>query len=108
MSADCTFLYFKSSGKWKYEGRGVFPPEPFLGRDDIIRANGGALPGLRKGYLADDLIIVVCPDDSCEAQYAFPRILLPEDPSPRRDADNETDWSSVADTAHANWISETE
>lgn len=22
---DCTYLYFKESGKWKYEGRGFFP-----------------------------------------------------------------------------------
>lgn len=79
---DCTFLYFKPSGKWMYDGRGVFPPNPIgrgwtpVDRDAIKKANGGELPGVWTG---DGLIIVVIPDEDCHHAHAFPRMLIPSD-----------------------------
>lgn len=77
---DCTFLYFKPSGKWKYEGRGRFPSAPDegwheVGRDEIIRENG-AMPGITTR--GPDLVIVVLPDESCQVRSAYPRMLMPE------------------------------
>ena len=77
---DCTFLYFKPSGKWKYEGRGRFPRPTADGyhtvnRDEIIRENG-SMPGV--STTADDLIVVVVPDEGCDVRSAYPRMLLPD------------------------------
>jgi len=76
---DCTFLYFKPSGKWKYDGRGRFPRPQAEGyheitRDEIIRENG-TMPGISSW--ANDLIVVVIPDDSCDVRSAYPRMLHP-------------------------------
>ncbi|MDR5008262.1 hypothetical protein RGK87_04470 [Agrobacterium fabacearum] len=37
---DCTYLYFKESGKWKYEGRGFFPTADVftIQREHIVAA----------------------------------------------------------------------
>lgn len=71
---DCTFLYFKpKSGKWKYEGRGMFPRDLTVDHDAIYEANNG-MPGI-----IDDgkwLTVVVIPDEDCEAPYAFPRMII--------------------------------
>lgn len=84
MTDDCTYLYFKPSGKWKYDGRGRFPrnPNPNGGlydvdRDAIIRENG-SMPGLAQSYRADDLVVVVIPDEDCDCKMAYPRMLKPE------------------------------
>ena len=84
MKDDCTYLYFKPSGKWKYDGRGRFPRNPNtdkswynVDRDAIIRENG-SLPGLREGYKAQDLVVVVIPDEDCDCAVAYPRMLLAE------------------------------
>jgi len=80
MGHDCTFFYFKPGGKWKYEGRGRFPRPIHDGwhdvnHDEIMRENDG-MPGLRFGYTAKDLNIVVIPDDECEVQSAYPRMIF--------------------------------
>ena len=84
MSNDCTYLYFKprndGSGKYGYEGRGVFPPYPGSGwqeidRDAIMSANGGAMPGVTGR--AEGLTIIIIPDESCTHPFAYPRMLPP-------------------------------
>lgn len=80
MKHDCTFLYFKPGGKWKYEGRGVFPrpvdPGYFdMSREAIIRQNG-SMPGINGNAL--DLTVVVVPDESCDCVLAWPRMLKAE------------------------------
>lgn len=79
---DCTFLYFKPSGKWKYEGRGRFPRPPIPGkyyevdRTSIYLENGG-FPGING--LADGLTIIVIPDESCDVPTAYPHMLIAKD-----------------------------
>lgn len=77
---DCTYLYFKPGGKWKYEGRGRFPRQQQTGwreidRDEVIRENGG-MPGISSR--ANDLVVVIIPDEDCDVQTAYPRMLHPE------------------------------
>jgi hypothetical protein len=77
---DCTFLYFKAGGKWKYDGRGRFPRPQHDGwhdvnRDEIIRENGG-MPGITSR--AADMVVVIVPDESCNVSSAYPRMLKPE------------------------------
>lgn len=72
MAADCTFLYFKETGKWKYDGRGIFP-DGDVTREAIARANGG-MPGISGD--AKDMVVVVIPDDGCTTGFAYPRMLL--------------------------------
>ena len=71
-TSDCTFLYFKPSGKWAYEGRGMFPREPFFGHDEIYEANSG-MPGITSD--GKWFTVVVIPDEDCDAPYAFPRMI---------------------------------
>ncbi len=76
---DCTYLFFKPSGKWKYEGRGRFPRPQHDGwheidRAEIMRENGG-MPGIMGD--GADYIIVVIPDDDCDVRSAYPRMLRP-------------------------------
>lgn len=73
-NADCTYLYFKPSGKWKYEGRGRFP-DGDVNRRSIMQANEGFMPGITSN--ASDMIVVVIPDDGCTTGFAYPRMLLP-------------------------------
>jgi hypothetical protein len=78
---DCTFLYFKPTGKWKYEGRGRFPVLPDEGwypvdREAVIKENGG-MPGITTD--AGSLIVVIIPDEECSSRFAYPRLLLPTD-----------------------------
>lgn len=78
---DCTYLYFKHYGKWKYEGRGRFPKPLYKGwhevnRTEIMRENG-SMPGLVEGYDAGDLVVVMIPDEDCDVGSAYPRMLLP-------------------------------
>lgn len=74
MKADCTFLYFKPGGKWKYDGRGVFPDNVLeIDREAIKRANGGKMPGIAS--VGEDYVIVLVPDDDSAAAYAYPRML---------------------------------
>lgn len=76
---DCTYQYFKSGGKWGYEGRGKFPPQPDgwrdVNRQAIADANGGELPGISS--MAEDMYVVVLPDEDCSALDAYPRLLKP-------------------------------
>jgi hypothetical protein len=78
---DCTYLYFKSSGKWKYDGRGRFPQNPNpdgswyeVDRDAIVRENG-SMPGI--SYHGNDIVVVIIPDEDCDVTTAYPRMLLP-------------------------------
>jgi hypothetical protein len=76
---DCTYLYFKPGGKWKYDGRGRFPRPQSEGwhdvdRSEIMRENQG-MPGITSD--ASDLIVVVVPDESCDVRSAYPRLLHP-------------------------------
>lgn len=73
--SDTTYLFFKESGKWKYEGRGFFPNTWDVCRETIMEANGGQMPGISSR--GDDYVIVVIPDDDCEAQYCYPRMIKP-------------------------------
>lgn len=75
MKPDTTYLYFKPSGKWKYEGRGVFPSTFEVDRGTIMGANDGKMPGISSN--GQDYIIVVLPDDDCSSPYAYPRMLHP-------------------------------
>jgi len=79
--SDCTYLFFKSTGKWKYEGRGRFPRPQSAGwheinRDEIIRENG-SMPGISSR--GSDYIIVIVPDEKCDVPTAYPRMLMPEE-----------------------------
>lgn len=79
-NADCTYLYFKPGGKWKYDGRGLFPRPQTDGwheidRDEIIRENGG-MPGIVTR--ASDYVVIVIPDEACDVRSAYPRMLKPE------------------------------
>jgi len=81
MTDDCTYLYFKPGGKWKYEGRGRFPRPLAAGwhemnRAEVIRENGG-MPGISSQ--AEDLVVVIVPDEDCDVRSAYPRMLLPVD-----------------------------
>ena len=78
---DCTFLYFKSTGKWGYEGRGNFPRPPVEGEyydvdhDAVYRQNNG-MPGISsegKGYT-----VIIIPDQDCAVSASYPRMLKPE------------------------------
>lgn len=71
---DCTFLYFKTTGKWGYEGRGKFPPSGNVTRQEIMEANAGTMPGIVSD--ARDMIVVVIPDNDCTEKYAYPRMLF--------------------------------
>ena len=81
MKDDCTFLYFKPSGKWKYEGRGVFPRPPVSGEyyevdhNAVFRANNG-MPGISSD--GKSLTLVIVPDEDCTAKFAYPRMLQGE------------------------------
>jgi hypothetical protein len=70
---DCTFLYFKPGGKWKYAGRGHFPHTLEVDREAIKQANGGNMPGISSG--GEDYVIVLVPDEDSAAAYAYPRML---------------------------------
>jgi hypothetical protein len=70
---DCTYLYFKPGGKWKYAGRGVFPHTLEVDREAIKHANGGKMPGISSG--GEDYIIVLVPDEDSAAAFAYPRML---------------------------------
>lgn len=78
---DCTFYYFKPGGKWKYEGRGVFPRPPKPGtyyevnHDAIMKQNDG-MPGVLGD--AKYMTIVVIPDEECSVPTAFPRMIMAE------------------------------
>jgi hypothetical protein len=77
MEADCTLLYFKPSGKWKYEGRGLFPAGDVT-RETIMAANG-SMPGIISD--ASGMIVVVIPDDGCVTGFSYPRMLHPTEVS---------------------------
>jgi hypothetical protein len=69
---NCTFLYFKRSGKWYEDGRGMLPSEHPLERKHIRDLNNG-MPGLSS--TANSFIVVVVPDDDCNRPNAYPRLL---------------------------------
>ena len=73
--SDCTFQYFKPSGKWAYEGRGVFPTGDgyfVVDHDAIHKANNG-MPGITGN--GKHMIVVVLPDEDCNSDVAFPRMI---------------------------------
>lgn len=72
-SGDCTFLYFTGNGKWKYEGRGVFPKGVFpfdIGKNEIMAENGWGFPGIEGS--GEGLILIMVPDEDCDSIYAHP------------------------------------
>ncbi len=72
---DCDYYYFKPTGKWKYHGEGKLPETVNnLTREDVINTNG-SMPGI--STLGEDYLIVVIPKDSCQSQYAYPRLIQP-------------------------------
>jgi hypothetical protein len=73
--SDTTYLFFKESGKWKYEGRGWFPKTWEVDRETIMAANGGRMPGIMSE--GADYVIVVIPDEDSEAEFAYPRMIKP-------------------------------
>jgi hypothetical protein len=83
MKGNCTFHYFKIGGKWYTSARGLFPPSlpdtynPVT-RQSIMAANGGGMPGL--STTGSNFIVIVIPDEDCDDQQAFPRLLkrIPE------------------------------
>lgn len=80
---DCSFYYFKPSGKWKYEGRGRFPRPPERGGyyevdHDAIRRENGSMPGLTEGSDAKHMTIVVIPDENCAVATSYPRMIKAE------------------------------
>jgi hypothetical protein len=76
--SDCTFEYFKpGSGKWMYSGRGRYPRAKEgeylkIDRSAIIKENDG-MPGINSN--GQSLIVVVLPDDDCEAYASHPTLL---------------------------------
>lgn len=79
MGENATFHSFKPSGKWYASGRGhllkdVF--ECFTAVDQwkrILRANGGAYPGLKS--IGAEFVCVVIPDEDVE--FGYPLMLRP-------------------------------
>lgn len=75
---DTDFYYFKSTGKWKYEGAGFFPEGPEGGdyyevnHAAIFEANDG-MPGISTDGL--DYTILVVPRENCKVKTAYPRLL---------------------------------
>ena len=75
---DCTFLYFKSTGKWEYEGRGNFPRPPVAGEyyevdhDAVYRQNNG-MPGISTD--GKYMTVIIIPDQKCTVLTAYPRML---------------------------------
>lgn len=71
---EAMFYYFKPSGKWYAEGKGVIPLiNSVWTREELLTANGSSMPGLNgegKGFR-----IVVIPEP--EAVYGWPQILEP-------------------------------
>lgn len=67
-----TYTYFRKSGKYYAEGKGVDLPINGNGytRNDLVRLNSGGLPGLSPGSIASDFIIVVTDDEQ-----SFPRLF---------------------------------
>ncbi|MBC7149025.1 MAG: hypothetical protein H5U22_06565 [Rhizobium sp.] len=74
---DCTYLYFKPSGKWKYEGRGRFPTADVFSikREHVIDENSG-MPGISSR--GEDYFVIIIPDDGCAHPFAYPRMIQPE------------------------------
>lgn len=82
---DCDFYYFKPQGKWKYEGKGVFPTAKNLGMSEgvyvdvnhstIFKANG-EMPGIIGE--GKHLTVVVIPMLHCKAEFAYPRMIRAE------------------------------
>lgn len=74
---DCTYVYSKESGKWKYEGRGFFPTADVftVQREHVVAENGGT-PGI--STLGDDMFVIIIPDDNCAHPFAYPRMIKPE------------------------------
>ena len=72
---DCTFLYFKPTGKWKYGGRGTFPDREgyYEITHDLIFEENNGMPGIISD--GKDLTVIVIPDDDCKSRAAFPRMI---------------------------------
>lgn len=73
---DCSFYYFNPSGKWKYEGRGLFPVDDVaygMEHSSIARANGGNMPGITSDGKCYDVVVI--PDEHCVIRFAYPRMV---------------------------------
>lgn len=70
---NATFLAFKPSGKWKYEGRGFLTEKAMMTFDNrkaqVLEDNGGNWPGCSNPM--DYLHCVVVPDEAAEG-YVYP------------------------------------
>lgn len=74
MKIDCTFIYFKPSGKYYCEGRGQFPnTSNTITHKTIWEWNDGKMPGLIGN--GNEFVVVVIPDSDCESDYAYPRLI---------------------------------
>ena len=74
MKVDCTYLYFKPSGKYYAEGIGQFPNTgETINRKVIMDWNDNKMPGIIGE--AKEFVIVVIPYYTCESQYAYPRMI---------------------------------
>lgn len=82
------FIYFKRSGKFYSDGRGVVPREvftPFLGHGDgtpqtntarrLLQANGNHMPGL--STTGSEFHIVVLLDE--DVDFGWPIIIFPQE-----------------------------
>ena len=82
MQHDATFYWFKPNGKYYSEGTGVFPQDPhkktrwLFTQEEIAKANGGVLPGLRSKRTP--LTCVVIPFEDSMKKNAWPRIVRPK------------------------------
>lgn len=69
-----TYYYFKSTGKWKYEGKGADIPlaEFNLSHDRLRELNGGRMPGITSD--GKSYIVVIVNDNT-----SFPHLIFNEE-----------------------------
>lgn len=73
MSANATFYIFKHSGKYYTHARGMMiTKEAFVDfttstREELLKANGGKLPGLSSR--GDDFVVTVIPDETISESF---------------------------------------
>lgn len=77
MTDNATFYSFKPSGKYYSTGRGAIEAqnyEPISNEErrlDIVKQNGGKMPGLNS--IGSSLMVIVVPDESVE--FGWPLFL---------------------------------
>lgn len=77
---DCTFHYFKASGKWYATGRGLVPrgadgdPYHLVDHTSIRLANEGCMPGLGASN-GHEFVVVILPDGDVDQRHCVPVML---------------------------------